>query len=207
MKKIFVIMLAVATLFVVGCGNIATSLTEGDESVNTSVSQDLTVDNPAEKISEEEDAVKLQEFMPELESYVVSIPEIEGGWNIYPEVGNGDHLILDNSDMTFTVMMQKFPKESHAYSDFASFQKFYMDGVTASMGEGVPQELEFDNDDILKYSANYYEMEAQGYVFKGQVAVFEMENGYYAGTITGVDSVYDANIETFSCLYDYFREQ
>ena len=200
MKKIILVTLTVAAFFMMGCGSALSTSDDEPESV---------VSGADESVSEDvvEADVELQEFMPELESYVVSIPEIEGGWNIYPEVGNGDHLILDNSDMTFTVMMQKFPKESHAYSDFASFQKFYMDGVTASMGEGVPQELEFDNDDILKYSANYYEMEAQGYVFKGQVAVFEMENGYYAGTITGVDSVYDANIETFSCLYDYFREQ
>ncbi|MBO5342713.1 MAG: hypothetical protein J6A73_08920 [Lachnospiraceae bacterium] len=200
MKKIILVTLTVATFFMMGCGSALSASDDEPESV---------VSGADESVSEDvvEADIELQEFMPELESYVVSIPEIEGGWNIYPEVGNGDHLILDNSDMTFTVMMQKFPKESHAYSDFASFQKFYMDGVTASMGEGVPQELEFDNDDILKYSANYYEMEAQGYVFKGQVAVFEMENGYYAGTITGVDSVYDANIETFSCLYDYFREQ
>ena len=193
MKKVILVTLTVAAFFMMGCGSAFSASDDKPESVV-----------PGDAVEAD---IELQEFMPELESYVVSIPEIEGGWNIYPEVGNGDHLILDNSDMTFTVMMQKFPKESHAYSDFASFQKFYMDGVTASMGEGVPQELEFENDDILKYSANYYEMEAQGYVFKGQVAVFEMENGYYAGTITGVDSVYDANIETFSCLYDYFREQ
>ena len=193
MKKVILVTLTVAAFFMMGCGSVFSTSDDKPESV---VSGDAV-----------EADIELQEFMPELESYVVSIPEIEGGWNIYPEVGNGDHLILDNSDMTFTVMMQKFPKESHAYSDFASFQKFYMDGVTASMGQGVPQELEFDNDDILKYSANYYEMEAQGYVFKGQVVVFEMENGYYAGTITGTDALYDANIETFSCLYDYFREQ
>ena len=175
MKKVILVTLTVAAFFMMGCGSAFSASDDKPESV---VSGDAV-----------EADIELQEFMPELESYVVSIPEIEGGWNIYPEVGNGDHLILDNSDMTFTVMMQKFPKESHAYSDFASFQKFYMDGVTASMGQGVPQELEFDNDDILKYSANYYEMEAQGYVFKGQVVVFEMENGYYAGTITGTDAL------------------
>lgn len=207
MKKIFVITLAMTILFTVGCSDIPEALTGESESVNTSVAQDLIAGNSEEETSEAEDGVELLEFMPQLENYVVSIPEIDGGWTVYPEPGNEEQLVLDNSDVTFSIMVQGFPKESQAYSDFASFEEFYTAGVASSMGAGVAQEVNFTNDNILNHATYYYEAESQGYLFKGQITIFEMENGYYSCTLTGLDSIYDANIETYSCIYDNFREQ
>ena len=204
MKKIIVATLVLATFMMVGCGNVAEILQ--NDGGNTEVVNDMNVKEPA---SEDTDAEtrELQEYAPSSGSYTISIHEIDGGWTVYPDTGNEEQLVLDNEDMSFSILMQSFPKESDAYQDFVSFEEFYRQATASSMGEGTVENIDINNAVILNYSSMLYAVDSQGYTFYGQITVFETENAYYSCTITGLDQIYNDNIAVYEDLYNTFAEK
>ncbi len=204
MKKIIVATLIVATFMVVGCGNVAEILPNNDG--NTTV-----VNNEDGQAPVSEDTVaetrELQEYAPASGSYAISIYEIDGGWTVYPDTGNDEQLVLDNEDMSFSILMQSFPKVSDAYQDFASFEIFYRNATSSSMGEGTVENIDINNVAIIDYSSMLYTVDSQGYTFYGQITVFETENAYYSCTITGLDQIYTKYIGEYEGLYDSFIEK
>ncbi len=204
MKKIIVATLIVATFMVVGCGNVAEILP--NDGGNTTM-----VNNEDGQAPVSEDTVaettELQEYAPASGSYAISIPEIEGGWTVYPDTGNEEQLVLDNEDMSFSILMQSFPKVSDAYQDFASFETFYRKATSSSMGEGAVENIVINNEAIINYSSMLYAVDSQGYTFYGQITVFETENSYYSCTITGLDQIYDEHIGEYESLYNSFEEK
>ncbi|MBQ3037331.1 MAG: hypothetical protein IJD31_10450 [Lachnospiraceae bacterium] len=204
MKKIIVATLVLATFMMVGCGNVAEILPSNGG--NTEVVNAVNVQEPA---SEDTDAEtrELQEYAPASGSYTISICEIDGGWTVYPETGNEEQLVLDNEDMSFSILMQSFPKVSDAYQDFASFEEFYRQATASSMGEGTVENIDINNAAIRNYSSMLYTVDSQGYTFYGQITVFETENAYYSCTITGLDQIYKDNIAVYEDLYNTFAEK
>lgn len=204
MKKIIVTILIAATFMMVGCGNVAELLPNNGD--NTTA-----VNNEDDQAPVSEDAVaetrELQEHMPASGSYTISIPEIEGGWTVYPDTGNDEQLVLDNEDMSFSILMQSFPKVSDAYQDFTSFEEFYRNATSSSMGEGTVENIDISNAAIINYSSMLYTVDSQGYTFYGQVTVFETENAYYSCTITGLDRLYTKYIGEYEGLYNTFEEK
>ena len=204
MKKIIVTTLVVATFMMVGCGNVAEMLPDNVGNVDSIDYEELkeTVLSQASA-----DTRELKEYAPASGSYAISIREIEGGWTVYPESGNEEQLVLDNEDMSFSILMQSFPKASDAYRDFASFEAFYRNATSASMGEGTVENIDINNEAIINYSSMLYTVDSQGYTFYGQITVFETENAYYSCTITGLDQLYTDNIDEYEGLYDGFVEK
>lgn len=204
MKKIIVAALIMATFMMVGCGNVAEILpNDGD---NTDVVNDM---NAQELVSEDTVAEtrELQEYAPASGSYTISISEIDGGWTVYPDTGNEEQLVLDNEDMSFSILMQSFPKVSDAYQDFASFEDFYRTATASSMGEGTVENIDINNAAIINYSSMLYTVDSQGYTFYGQITVFETENAYYSCTITGLDQIFTKYIDEYEELYNTFTEE
>lgn len=204
MKKIIVATLVLATFMMVGCGNMAEILPNNDD--NTTVVNDMDVQEPASEDTVA-DTIELKEYAPASGSYAISIREIEGGWTVYPESGNEEQLVLDNEDMSFSILMQSFPKESDAYQDFASFETFYRNATASSMGEGTVENIDISNAVIINYSSMLYTVDSQGYTFYGQITVFETENAYYSCTITGLDQIYTKYIDEYEDLYNSFEEK
>lgn len=204
MKKIIVAILVVATFVMVGCGNVAEILPNNggnvdlvnDEDIQESVSEDTVAETR-----------ELQEYAPASGSYSISIGEIEGGWTVYPNAGNEEQLVLDNEDMSFSILMQSFPKVSDAYQDFASFEEFYRKATASSMGEGTVENINISNAAIINHSSMLYTVDSQGYTFYGQITVFETENAYYSCTITGLDQLYTKYIDEYEDLYNSFEEK
>lgn len=203
MKKIIVATLVLATFMVVGCGNVAEILqNDGNtEVVNETNIQELVSEDSVAETRE------LQEYSPASGSYAISIGEIDGGWTVYPDTGNEEQLVLDNEDMSFSILMQSFPKESEAYQDFASFETFYRNATSSSMGEGTVENIDINNAAIINDSSMLYAVDSQGYTFYGQITVFETENAYYSCTITGLDQIYTKYIDEYEDLYNSFEEK
>lgn len=203
MKKILVAALALVTLVMVGCGSLAEILPDNQTNADSIDYEELR-----ETVLEQAgiDTRELQEYAPASGSYTISILEIEGGWTVYPDTGNDEQLVLDNEDMSFSILMQSFPKESGAYQDFASFETFYRNATASSMGEGTVEDVDINNEAIINHSSMLYAVDSQGYTFYGQITVFETENAYYSCTITGLDQIYNENIEEYESLYNSFVE-
>ncbi len=204
MKKTILVALIIATFMMVGCGNIAEMLSDNEGNADSIGYEELkeTVSDQASAETRE-----LQEYAPASGSYTISICEIDGGWTVYPDTGNEEQLVLDNEDMSFSILMQSFPKESDAYQDFASFETFYRNATASSMGEGSVDNIDINNTVIINYSSMLYTVDSQGYTFYGQITVFETENAYYSCTITGLDQIYTKYIDEYEELYNTFVEK
>lgn len=204
MKKIIVATLVLATFMMVGCGNVAELLSDNEGNADSIGYEELK-----ESVSDQASAEtrELQEYAPASGSYAISIGEIDGGWTVYPDTGNEEQLVLDNEDMSFSILMQSFPKESEAYQDFASFETFFNGATSSSMGEGTVENIDINNAAIINYSSMLYAVDSQGYTFYGQITVFETENAYYSCTITGLDQIYTKYIDEYEELYNTFIEK
>ena len=204
MKKTILVALIMATFMMVGCGNMAEILPNDDDNTTVVNSEDGQAPVSEDSVAETRE---LQEYSPASGSYAISIYEIDGGWTVYPDTGNDEQLVLDNEDMSFSILMQSFPKVSDAYQDFASFEEFYRNATSSSMGEGTVENIDISNAAIINYSSMLYTVDSQGYTFYGQITVFETENAYYSCTITGLDRIYTKYIDEYEELYNTFVEK
>lgn len=204
MKKTILVALIMATFMMVGCGNMAEILPNNDDNTTVVNSEDGQAPVSEDSVAETRE---LQEYSPASGSYAISIYEIDGGWTVYPDTGNEEQLVLDNEDMSFSILMQSFPKVSDAYQDFASFETFYRNATSSSMGEGTVENIDISNAAIINYSSMLYTVDSQGYTFYGQITVFETENAYYSCTITGLDRIYTKYIDEYEDLYNSFEEK
>ena len=137
-RKIVVLCVAFTMSYLIGC----TPSSNSPEHIATSEQWHQSLD-----ITEAEaENSEIQTYEPQSQSYSISISEIKGGWTVYPNPGNEEQLVLDNEDMSFSILMQSFPKQSDAYQDFASFESFYRDTTSASMGEGKVENIAIEND-------------------------------------------------------------
>lgn len=204
MKKTILVALIMATFMMVGCGNMAEILPNDDDNTTVVNSEDGQASVSEDSVAETRE---LQEYSPASGSYAISIYEIDGGWTVYPDTGNDEQLVLDNEDMSFSILMQSFPKVSDAYQDFASFETFYRNATSSSMGEGTVENIDISNAAIINYSSMLYTVDSQGYTIYGQITVFETENAYYSCTITGLDRIYTKYIDEYEELYNTFVEK
>ena len=204
MKKTILVALIMATFMMVGCGNMAEILPNDDDNTTVVNSEDGQAPVSEDSVAETRE---LQEYSPASGSYAISIYEIDGGWTVYPDTGNDEQLVLDNEDMSFSILMQSFPKVSDAYQDFASFEEFYRNATSSSMGEGTVENIDISNAAIINYSSMLYTVDSQGYTFYCQITVFETGNAYYSCTITGLDRIYTKYIDEYEELYNTFVEK
>ncbi len=137
-------------------------------------------------------APELLNFWSESGSYSVRIPDIEGGW-VQSDGGNEEHLVLDNSDQTFSILVQGLPKDSEQFSSLDTLMEFYREQTLSSFGAPTSEEVAVDPS--LTAKAESYSVTQEGVTAKALVIFLEGANSYYVYTITGLEEQYDANID------------
>lgn len=136
-------------------------------------------------------SAELENYQDESGSFSLSIPAVEGGW-VQSDGGNEASVVLDNSDQSFTVMVQGLPKGQGQFDSLDNVIAFYHDQALAGFGEPTAEEV--NTPDGMPSQAESYTAEQNGITAKALVVFLEGQNGYYVYTITGLAEQYDANI-------------
>ncbi len=140
------------------------------------------------------ESVKTKTFTSKNERYSITIPDIKGGWTV-AETNNDDHLVIDNPDRSFTILVQAYPLSTAIYTcpDFDSFVTYYQEMVLGSLGDPTPEELSLDW--AVNAKAEFYSVTYNNVVSKNYIAYIETENAYYTYVLTGLSEQYDENID------------
>lgn len=185
-KKLLLAMLAAALcLSLAACG--------GDKP-EADTQADAGADVPAQPADSGADApapAELESYQDESGSFSISIPSVEGGW-VQGDSGNEAGILLDNSDQSFTVMVQGLPKKQGQFDSLDSVVSFYREQALAGFGKPTAEEIAVP--ESMAAQAESYTAEQYGTKAKALVVFLEGDNGYYVYTITGLAEQYDANI-------------
>ena len=163
-----------------------------------------TLDNNTDSnnISSNVTPVELQEFTPTSGIFSISVPEIEGGWKIADNLNDG-FLAIDNSDESFTIMVQCFPKEA-LLTDLNGIIAYYQENMLNELNEEADEEINISN--TLSVQAKSYSGTRYNSTGKALVAFIETEKCYYVYMISGAENVYDANIDVQRAAISNFTE-
>ena len=144
--------------------------------------------------SQDKKTVETASYTSPSGSFTVTIPTVEGGWT-KSDGGNEEHLVLDNSDQSLSILIQALPKEQAQtqYPDLASLVEFYEQSTLSSLGDPTGEEITVPK--AADVQAESFTATQNGTTAKAFVAFIEMEKGYYVYTITGTEKPYDANIQ------------
>lgn len=137
-----------------------------------------------------------KEYTNKLNTFKISVA---GDWTT-DNSSNEDNITLDNEDRTLTVIIQKFPKELPNMQQFKTLDDFipFYEKIAISnllqMGE-VSKLEKVDIDGVT--DAKGYEIVASqdDMVSKAYITYIQTEKGFYSATITGVEKLYDKNID------------
>lgn len=115
---------------------------------------------------------------------------------------NPDQIVIDNADRTLTIMVQKLGKSNlqqmNEVEDLDQFITFYKEKGIAALVENseVMPVYDFAAPNTLNAQADEFVASQGGQTSKAFIAYLETEDNFYAYTITGVEELYDANVET-----------
>lgn len=153
-------------------------------------------------------AVKLTPYDAPGGTFSVSMPEIEGGWTT-TDGGNDYHLVLDNSDQSFTVLIQGLPMEQaqSSITDLDGLITVYRQTTLAGFGEPTAAEVTVGDPAIEGVKADTYTVEQGGHTAKALVCYFQTENAYYVCILTGTGEAYDQNIDAVQAALTTFTEK
>ena len=146
-----------------------------------------------------------KEYVSKAGTFSITVP---GEWTV-SDSGNDEHIVLDNSDQSFSVLVQRFPKETAGAADFNRFVAFYKDNAIKAIVEASKDiKTEAVNiEGMIKTSAEIYEVSQNGTTAKAFVAFAESPKAYYVYTLTGVESVYDKEIEAQKAAISGLKEK
>lgn len=147
------------------------------------------------------------EYTPQSKMYSLSVPNIEGGWTKVESSGE-DTLVLDNSDASFTIMIQAFPGEepSVMFSTLDEMEKFYHDSMIQSFGSTKTKKVKVGDPAISDVRTHNYLIEQDGVVRGAQINLFQTDEGFYSVTMTGTDDSYNNNIDVANEALKTFKE-
>ena len=143
--------------------------------------------------------------------FTLSVPEIEGGWTV-TDGGNDEHLVLDNSDQSFTVMVQALPLDQSLafFSNLDELATYHQQTTLSTFGDAAEAEVAIgggpDAPEIENVKSASYTVELSGVTARAQVSYFQTDGAYYNLTITGLADVYDANIGKMQSALSSFHE-
>ena len=143
--------------------------------------------------------------------FTLSVPEIEGGWTV-TDGGNDEHLVLDNSDQSFTVLVQALPLDQSLalFSNLDELAAYHQQTTLSTFGDAAEAEVAIgggpDAPAIENVKSASYTVELSGVTAKAQVSYFQTDSAYYILTITGLADVYDANIGKMQSALASFHE-
>lgn len=115
---------------------------------------------------------------------------------------NPDQIVIDNADRTLTIMVQKLGKSNlqqmNEVEDLDQFITFYKEKGIAALVENseVTPIDDFTATSALNAKADEFVASQGGQTSKAFIAYLETADNFYAYTITGVEELYDANVET-----------
>lgn len=165
---------------------------------------------PAEgsNASQNEQPVQLEEFTAPSGTFAVSLPEIDGGWTV-SDGGNEYHLVLDNSDQSFSVMIQALPMEQAAatFSSLDEIIALYQQSTLSEYGEPTSSEVVIDDPAIEGVVSDFYEVTQNNMTADLLISYFQTENAYYVCILTGTKAAYDANVDAVQNALTSFTEK
>ena len=165
---------------------------------------------PAEgsNASQNEQPVQLEEFTAPSGTFAVSLPEIDGGWTV-SDGGNEYHLVLDNSDQSFSVMIQALPMEQAAatFSSLDEIIAFYQQSTLSEYGEPTSSEVVIGDPAIEGVVSDFYEVTQNNMTADLLISYFQTENAYYVCILTGTKAAYDANVDAVKNALTSFTEK
>ena len=138
-------------------------------------------------------------------SFSITVP---GEWTVGDD-GRAEYIVLDNSDMTFSILVQRFQKTDPSFGDFQSFVDYYKESVLQSMIEaaGEPQQESLSIEGMEQAVAESYEISEADSTVKAFVAYIESETAYYVYTLSGTGEVYDQQIEAQRSAVSSLKEK
>ncbi|WP_129600658.1 hypothetical protein [Anaerophilus nitritogenes] len=148
-----------------------------------------------------------KEYSNKLNTFKISVA---GEW-IVEENTNENNITLDNEDKSLTITIQGFSKSFEAMDqikDVDTFIALKEKTVLAKLIEmGEVSEIENVKIDGVKAAkANEIVAEQNGVVAKCYNVYIETEKAFYSATITGVEELYDKNIESLKEALKTFKE-
>ena len=158
--------------------------------------------------SQNEQPVQLEEFTAPSGTFAVSLPEIDGGWTV-SDGGNEYHLVLDNSDQSFSVMIQALPMEQAAatFSSLDEIIAFYQQSTLSEYGEPTSSEVVIGDPAIEGVVSDFYEVTQNNMTADLLISYFQTENAYYVCILTGTKAAYDANVDAVKNALTSFTEK
>lgn len=158
--------------------------------------------------SQNEQPVQLEEFTAPSGTFAVSLPEIDGGWTM-SDGGNEYHLVLDNSDQSFSVMIQALPMEQAAatFSSLDEIIAFYQQSTLSEYGEPTSSEVVIGDPAIEGVVSDFYEVTQNNMTADLLISYFQTENAYYVCILTGTKAAYDANVDAVKNALTSFTEK
>lgn len=158
--------------------------------------------------SQNEQPVQLEEFTAPSGTFAVSLPEIDGGWTV-SDGGNEYHLVLDNSDQSFSVMIQALPMEQAAatFSSLDEIIAFYQQSTLSEYGEPTSSEVVIGDPAIEGVVSDFYEVTQNNMTADLLISYFQTENAYYVCILTGTKAAYDANVDAVQNALTSFTEK
>lgn len=136
---------------------------------------------------------------------------VAGEWTVTP-TGNDEFIVLDNEDQSLTVMAQRFPKANVQASikveSLEQFVDFYhknaIAGLIEKAGEPKKEELIIEGVNAV---AEEITATMEGITAKAYNAYIETDTSYYSFTVTGIEELYDTNIEDLKEVAKTLKEK
>lgn len=163
---------------------------------------------PSQSDASAPDVAALSTYDAPSGTFSVDMPEIDGGWTT-TDGGNEYHLVLDNSDRSFSVMIQALPMEQakNTLEDLDSLIDLYRQTTLGKFGDPTATEVTVGDPAIEGVKSDAYEVEQNGQKAKALVSYFRTDNAYYVCIMTGTAEAYDANIDAVQSALTTFTEK
>ena len=150
-----------------------------------------------------------ESFTKNAETFSLNVPVIEGGWNTDATSMLNDYsIVIDNSDQSFTILVQSLPKSEGtlaAYPDIESVENADYQSTLAQFGiDGTEETIKIEG--ASKTAAYSYIIEQGEVTSKAFIAYIDMPEAYYIYTITGLEEIYNENIEAQKLAIESLKE-
>lgn len=123
---------------------------------------------------------------------------------------NADNITLDNEDQSLSILVQAFPKEDMdgfmvtSFDDFIAYYK--KNAIAAIVASADPINHEVNVDSSLASLAEEYIATSDEVTAKAFFVYFETEERYFTYAITGIEELYDQNIENLKNVVQTITE-
>lgn len=147
-----------------------------------------------------------KEYLSESKAFSI---QAAGEWEVTP-TDNPDHLVLDNADKTLTILIQRFPKEEAekevGITSLEDFMTFYKETPSIANIYAMAGEVQTEPLNIAGMTAGQGEELAAG-GSKAYIGYLESKSSYYTATLTGLEELYDQNIQQMKTDLQTLQEQ